>query len=62
MQEKNASHDTREISLIEWDLYNECLQCLPVPPVLMQACRRLQKLVIGLKRNPCENLNTFKSA
>jgi len=55
--QKNNSHDTQEISLIsliEWDVYNECLQCLPVPPdwVLMQACRRLRKLVIGLKTPP----------
>jgi len=50
------------ISLIEWDFYNECLQCLPLPPVLMQACRRLQKLVIGLKTLPYENLNIFKPA
>jgi len=34
----------------------------PVSPVLMQACRRLQKLVIGLKSTPYENLNIFKSA
>jgi len=65
MQKKNDSYDTQEISLIlliEWDLYNECLQCLPVPPVLMQECRRLRKLVIGLKNTPYENLNIFKPA
>jgi len=34
-----------------------------LPPVLMQACRRLRKLVIGLKTPPpYENLNIFKSA
>jgi len=31
-------------------LYNECSKCLP--PVLMQVCRCLQKLVIGLKTPP----------
>jgi len=39
--EKNASLDMQEISLIE------CSKCLL--PVLIHACRRLQKLVIGLK-------------
>jgi len=63
--EKNDSHDTQEISLIsliEWDLYNECLQCLTVPPVFMQACRCLRKLVIGLKNTPYDNLNIYKPA
>ena len=64
MQEKNDSHNTQEISLIsliEWDLYNECLKCLP--PVLMQASRSVQMLVkAGFKNTPYENLNIFKPA
>jgi len=49
-------------NITDWmiDLYNECSKCQP--PVLMQVCRRLQKLVIDLKTPLYEDLNMFKSA